>query len=151
MLPRQPFRRAPSTLRNISRRTRERVRLLFLDEARIGHTGRRAHVWWMRGERPPGLPVKRLIFADAACRTCNRLAAGTGRLTGLGSYPCMLRAEHSAWRHQISLSSRRLFTDDTTASDGERKVKSNISRALRLSHLRRTSRSGSTALAPGST
>jgi DDE superfamily endonuclease len=39
------------------------VRLFFQDEARIGQKGRTAHVWWKRGERPPGLCDRRFTFA----------------------------------------------------------------------------------------
>ena len=39
------------------------MRLFFQDEARIGQKGRTAHVWWQRGERPPGLCDRRFTFA----------------------------------------------------------------------------------------
>lgn len=39
------------------------MRLFFQDEARIGQKGRTTHVWWRRGERPPGLCDKRFTFA----------------------------------------------------------------------------------------
>lgn len=39
------------------------MRLFFQDEARIGQKGRTAHVWWKRGERPPGLCDRRFTFA----------------------------------------------------------------------------------------
>ena len=42
---------------------RKRIRLFFQDEARIGQKGRTCHVWWRRGERPPGLCDKRFTFA----------------------------------------------------------------------------------------
>ena len=41
----------------------KRIRLFFQDEARIGQKGRTCHVWWKRGERPPGLCDKRFTFA----------------------------------------------------------------------------------------
>ena len=41
----------------------QRLRLFFQDEARIGQKGRCAHIWWRRGERPPGLCDKRFTFA----------------------------------------------------------------------------------------
>ena len=41
----------------------KRIRLFFQDEARIGQKGRTVHVWWRRGERPPGLCDKRFTFA----------------------------------------------------------------------------------------
>lgn len=37
--------------------------MFFQDEARIGQKGRTAHVWWRRGERPPGICDKRFTFA----------------------------------------------------------------------------------------
>lgn len=37
--------------------------MFFQDEARIGQKGRTCHVWWTRGERPPGLCDKRFTFA----------------------------------------------------------------------------------------
>ncbi|MFZ1110227.1 MAG: hypothetical protein WAN43_17990 [Rhodomicrobium sp.] len=39
------------------------IRLFFQDEARIGQKGRVCHVWWKRGERPPGLCDRRFTFA----------------------------------------------------------------------------------------
>jgi DDE superfamily endonuclease len=41
----------------------KRIRLFFQDEARIGQKGRVCHVWWKRGQRPPGLCDKRFTFA----------------------------------------------------------------------------------------
>ena len=41
----------------------KRLRLYFQDEARIGQKGRVCHVWWKRGERPPGLLDQRYINA----------------------------------------------------------------------------------------
>ena len=41
----------------------KRLRLFFQDEARIGQKGRVCHVWWKRGERPPGLCDRRFTFA----------------------------------------------------------------------------------------
>jgi hypothetical protein len=37
--------------------------LFFQDEARIGQKGRTCHVWWTRGQRPPGIADKRFTFA----------------------------------------------------------------------------------------
>jgi transposase len=37
--------------------------LFFQDEARIGQKGRVCHIWWKRGERPPGLCDRRFTFA----------------------------------------------------------------------------------------
>jgi transposase len=37
--------------------------LFFQDEARIGQKGRTCHIWWKRGERPPGLVDQR--YANA--------------------------------------------------------------------------------------
>jgi hypothetical protein len=37
--------------------------VFFQDEARIGQKGRVCHVWWKRGERPPGLCDRRFTFA----------------------------------------------------------------------------------------
>ena len=55
----------------------KRLRLFFQDEARIGQKGRVCHIWWKRGERPPGLCDKRFAdyeaIADAACNAWNRL------------------------------------------------------------------------------
>ena len=41
----------------------KRLRLFFQDEARIGQKGRVCHVWWKRGQRPPGLCDRRFTFA----------------------------------------------------------------------------------------
>jgi transposase len=41
----------------------KRIRLFFQDEARIGQKGRTCHIWWKRGQRPPGLCDKRFTFA----------------------------------------------------------------------------------------
>ena len=41
----------------------KRLRLFFLDEARIGQKGRVRHICRKRGERPPGLCDKRFTFA----------------------------------------------------------------------------------------
>ena len=40
-----------------------RLRLYFQDEARIGQKGRVCHIWWKRGERPPGLLDQRYASA----------------------------------------------------------------------------------------
>src|SRR5512144_101932 len=63
--PRQrPLKRAPVFLRYIRIRHKgKRLRLFFQDEARIGQKGRVCHVWWKRGERPPGLCDRRFTFA----------------------------------------------------------------------------------------
>ena len=37
--------------------------MFFQDEARIGQKGRTCHVWWRRGERPPGRCDQRFTFA----------------------------------------------------------------------------------------
>ncbi len=51
-------------MRLIRRRHKgKRIRLIFQDEARIGQKGRVCHVWWRRGERPPGLCDRRFTFA----------------------------------------------------------------------------------------
>jgi len=39
------------------------MRLYFQDEARIGQKGRVCHIWWKRGERPPGLLDQRYVNA----------------------------------------------------------------------------------------
>jgi hypothetical protein len=39
------------------------LRLFLQDEARIGQKGRVCHIWWKRGERPPGLCDRRFTFA----------------------------------------------------------------------------------------
>lgn len=39
------------------------MRLFFQDEARIGQKGRVCHIWWRRGERPPGLLDQRYVNA----------------------------------------------------------------------------------------
>jgi len=41
----------------------KRIELWFQDEARVGQKGRTCHVWWLRGQRPPGLADKRFSFA----------------------------------------------------------------------------------------
>jgi hypothetical protein len=61
---RRPLKRAPALLKKIQRTHKgKRIRLFFQDEARIGQKGRTVHVWWRRGERPPGLCDKRFTFA----------------------------------------------------------------------------------------
>lgn len=35
--------------------------MFFQDEARIGQKGRVCHIWWKRGERPPGLLDQRYV------------------------------------------------------------------------------------------
>ena len=60
----RPLKRAPAILKNIQCTHKgKRIRLFFQDEARIGQKGRTCHVWWRRGERPPGLCDKRFTFA----------------------------------------------------------------------------------------
>ena len=60
----RPLKRAPALLRKIqSTHKNKRLRLFFQDEARIGQKGRVCHIWWKRGERPPGLSDKRFTFA----------------------------------------------------------------------------------------
>ena len=62
--PRRPLKRAPQLLKKIQHTHKnKRIRLFFQDEARIGQKGRTCHVWWKRGERPPGLCDKRFTFA----------------------------------------------------------------------------------------
>jgi hypothetical protein len=41
----------------------KRIRPVFQDEARIGQKGRTCHIWWRRGERPPGAVHLRLFAA----------------------------------------------------------------------------------------
>ena len=62
--PQRPLKRARRTLEKIQH-THEykRRRLYFQDEARIGQKGRVCHIWWKRGERPPGLQDQRYINA----------------------------------------------------------------------------------------
>ncbi len=56
--------RAPALLKEIQcTHKNKRIRLFFQDEARIGQKGRVCHVWWTRGQRPPGLCDKRFTFA----------------------------------------------------------------------------------------
>ena len=60
----RPLKRAPALLKRIQCTYRnKRIRLFFQDEARIGQKGRTCHIWWKRGERPPGLCDKRFTFA----------------------------------------------------------------------------------------
>jgi transposase len=60
----RPLKRAPRLLRKIQRTHKnKRIRLFFQDEARIGQKGRTCHIWWRRGERPPGLADQRFTFA----------------------------------------------------------------------------------------
>ena len=62
--PQRPLKRARRTLKKIADTHKgKRVRLFFQDEARIGQKGRVCHIWWKRGERPPGLCDKRFTFA----------------------------------------------------------------------------------------
>ncbi len=51
----------------------KRLRLYFLDEACIGQQGRVCHIWWKRGERPPGLLDQRYVNADI----CAAIEPGT--------------------------------------------------------------------------
>ena len=58
------LKKCPRLLRRIQRTNQnKRVRLFFQDEARIGQKGRTCHIWWKRGERPPGLCDRRFTFA----------------------------------------------------------------------------------------
>jgi len=60
----RPLKRARQELAKIADTHKgKRIRLFFQDEARIGQKGRVCHVWWTRGERPPGLADKRFTFA----------------------------------------------------------------------------------------
>ena len=70
----RPLKRAPALLRKIQYAHKgKRVRLFFQDEARIGQKGRTCHIWWKRGERPPGLAGSCLWRGGIA---------GKGRMTG---------------------------------------------------------------------
>ena len=53
------LKRAGAAQKNTAYAKNKRIRLFFQDEARIGQKGRTCHVWWRRGERPPGLCDKR--------------------------------------------------------------------------------------------
>ena len=58
------FKEPRRTLENIQRTHKnKRLRLYFQDEARIGQKGRVCHIWWKRGERPPGLLDQRYVNA----------------------------------------------------------------------------------------
>ena len=57
------FKKGPATTPKTPDTYKKRIRLFFQDEARIGQKGRTCHVWWRRGERPPGLCDKRFTFA----------------------------------------------------------------------------------------
>ena len=60
----RPLKGASALLKTISTRHKDkRLRLFFQDEARIGQKGRVCHVWWKRGELPPGLCDQRFTFA----------------------------------------------------------------------------------------
>lgn len=62
--PQRPLRGAAEKLRQLADTHKgKRLRLFFQDEARIGQKGRVCHIWWRRGERPPGLCDKRFTFA----------------------------------------------------------------------------------------
>ena len=70
---RRPLKRGPVLLRRIAATHRnKRIRLFFQDEARIGQKGRTCHIWWKRGERPPGLCDKRFTFASIVELTSRR-------------------------------------------------------------------------------
>ena len=61
---RRPLKRAPQLLKQLQHTHKDkRLRLFFLDEARIGQKGRVCRVWWKHGERPPGLCDRRFTFA----------------------------------------------------------------------------------------
>src|SRR3974377_1388773 len=60
----RPLKRAPALLKKIQRTHKnKRIRLFLQDEARIGQKGRVCHIWWKRGQRPPGLWHKGFTFA----------------------------------------------------------------------------------------
>lgn len=48
--------------KNISKQNK-RISVWFQDEARVGQKGRTCHIWWKRGERPPGICDQRFTFA----------------------------------------------------------------------------------------
>ena len=50
------------------------MELWFEDEARVGNKGRLCHLWWRRGERPPG--VQQLGYKWAYIFTAIRPATG---------------------------------------------------------------------------
>src|SRR5262245_34117026 len=63
-LPPRLLKKARRILQTIQRtHQRKRLRLFFQDEARIGQKGRVCHIWWKRGERPPGLVDQRYVNA----------------------------------------------------------------------------------------
>jgi transposase len=63
-LPPRLLKKARRILQTIQRtHKRKRLRLFFQDEARIGQKGRVCHIWWKRGERPPGLVDQRYVNA----------------------------------------------------------------------------------------
>lgn len=64
--PQRPLKRAPRELKKIAdtlARQDKRLSLWFQDEARVGQKGRVCHIWWKRGERPPGPCDQRFTFA----------------------------------------------------------------------------------------
>ena len=64
--PQRPLKRTPRRLQALARELRrqnKKLSIWFQDEARIGQKGRTCHVWWKRGERPPGICYKRFTFA----------------------------------------------------------------------------------------
>lgn len=66
----------------------KRLRLYFQDEARIGQKGRVCHIWWKRGERPPGLQDQRYanayIYAAVEPGTDNAFALILAEANGVG-------------------------------------------------------------------
>ena len=64
------------------------MRLFSKDEARSGQKGRPCHIWWRRGERPPGLLDQRYvnayIYATAEPGTDNAFALILPEANGAG-------------------------------------------------------------------
>jgi len=64
------------------------LRLFCQDEARIGQKGRTCHIWWKRGERPPGLVDQRYanayIYAAVEPGTDNAFALILAEANSIG-------------------------------------------------------------------
>src|SRR5271157_4052480 len=92
----RPLKRAPDLLKKLQcTHKNKHIRLFFQDEARIGQKGRVCHVWWKRGQRPPGLCDKRFTFAyifaavePGTDRRSSSAPCGSAPLGGLPHWCC---------------------------------------------------------------
>lgn len=69
---------------------KERLRFYFQDDARIGKKGRVCHIWWKRGERPPGLVDQRPAHPVPQCNL------GIERITDHRTYGVLMTGRRVA-------------------------------------------------------